>query len=102
MTSSNALLVVLVPPSLTLQLWEGSSVTPGYNQIVGQMFGDNNMRLTFVGFVEANYALGRSFNLSPPTWLPQFSNPIVMNGLLVFTNTPNLAANNFWRIRSVP
>jgi hypothetical protein len=35
-------------------------------------------------------------------WLPQVTNPAGAGGVLVFTNMPNTASNNFWRVRSVP
>jgi hypothetical protein len=55
-----------------------------------------------VGIAGTNYALDWSASLSPPNWLPQATNPAGAGGALVFTNTPNPATNNFWRIRSVP
>jgi alpha-tubulin suppressor-like RCC1 family protein len=79
-----------------------AGVPPGYNQISGQLMSGGKMRLSFVGIVGANYALDRSFRLAPPNWLPQVTNPADVGGALVFTNTPNPATNNFWRIRSVP
>jgi len=75
---------------------------PGYNQIFGQLMGGGNMRLSFVGIAGTNYALDRSFNLASSNWVPQLTNPAGAGGMLVFTNAPNTASNNFWRIRSVP
>jgi hypothetical protein len=60
------------------------------------------MRLSFVGLTGTNYALDRTSKLSPATWVPQVTNPAGVGGVLVFTNTPIMATNNFWRIRSVP
>jgi hypothetical protein len=41
--------------------------------------------------------------LSPPiNWIPQATNPAGSFGALMFTNPPDTATNNFWRIRSVP
>ena len=60
------------------------------------------MQLSFVGIAGTNYALDRSFSLSPANWVPQATNPAGAGGVLVFTNTPNPTTNNFWRIRSVP
>ena len=77
-------------------------VNPSYNKISNQLLGSGKMRLTFVGIAGANYALDYSYSLSPPNWLPQTTNLANTNGLLIFTNTPNPATNNFWRIRSVP
>ena len=75
---------------------------PGYNQITGQLLGGTNMQLFFVGNAGANYAVDRSFSLKPANWVPQITNHAGTNGALVFTNTPNKATNNFWRVRSVP
>jgi hypothetical protein len=76
---------------------------PGYNQITSQLLSGGNMRLSFVGSNGVNYALDRTFNLSPPVnWVPQMTNPAGVNGLLVFTNLADPTTNNFWRIRSVP
>jgi len=73
-----------------------------YNQISGQLLSGGNMQLSFVGIAGTSYALDRSFSLSSPNWLPQVTNPANSFGALVFTNTPDPATNNFWRIRSVP
>jgi alpha-tubulin suppressor-like RCC1 family protein len=77
-------------------------VNPSYNVIFGQLTGGTNVQLSFVGIANANYALDRSSSLSPPNWIPQATNPAGSFGALVFTNTPDAATNNFWRIRSVP
>jgi hypothetical protein len=60
------------------------------------------VRLSFVGLDGTNYALDRTFNLAPVNWVPQTTNRADSVGVLVLTNTPNAATNNFWRIRSVP
>ena len=75
-----------------------------YNQIqtTGQLFGGTNMQLNFVGIATNKYALDRSSSLSPANWIPQATNAASSFGPLVFTNTPDLTTNNFWRIRSVP
>ena len=76
---------------------------PGYNQITGQLLDADNVRLTYLGIAGTNYALDRTFNLSPPiNWVPQVTNPAGAGGTLVLTNTPDPTMNNFWRIRSVP
>jgi hypothetical protein len=77
-------------------------ILPGYNQISGNLLSSGQMSLSFVGFAGANYALDRSFSLSPANWIPQITNPADANGNLIFTNTPDATTNNFWRIRSVP
>ncbi len=84
------------------QIVAGSSTPPGYNRISVQLLSGGNVRLSYVGIAGTNYALDRTFNLSPVNWVPQVTNPAGAGGTLVFTNTPNKATNNFWRIRSVP
>ena len=74
----------------------------GYNQATSQLLSGSKVRLSFIGDSGANYALDRTFNLSPANWVPQATNPAGAGGVLVFTNIPNTATNNFWRIRSVP
>jgi len=76
--------------------------TPGYNQIRCQLLGRTSMQLSFVGIAGMNYALDRSSSLSTPNWIPQSTNPAGSFGALVFTNPPDAATNNFWRVRSVP
>ena len=77
------------------------SLPPGFNQMGGQLLSAGNMRLSFVGIPGWNYALDRSFSLSPADWVPQATNPAGVGGALVFTNTPDPATNNFWRVRFV-
>ena len=74
----------------------------GYNLISGRILIGGKMSLSFVGIAGGNYALDRSFNLLPANWIPQVTNPADVNGILIFTNTPDPTTNNFWRIRSVP
>ena len=75
----------------------------GDNQMLGALLSGADIRLTYLGFAGTNYVLDRTFNLSPPVnWVPLATNPADANGVLIFTNTPNKATNNFWRIRSVP
>jgi hypothetical protein len=64
-------------------------------------FSDGIMQLSFVGISGRNYALDSSFSLSPANWIPQATNQADAFGNLVFTNAPDPATNNFWRIRSV-
>jgi len=75
---------------------------PGYNQISAQLLSGGGVQLSFVGIAGANYALDCSFSLAPANWVPQVTNLAGTGGVLVFTNTPDPATNNFWRIRSVP
>ena len=74
----------------------------GYNQMTSQLLSGSKIRLSFTGDSGANYALDHTFNLAPVNWVPQATNPAGAGGVLQFTNTPNAATNNFWRIRSVP
>jgi alpha-tubulin suppressor-like RCC1 family protein len=76
--------------------------TPGYNQISIQLLSGGNVSLSYMGIAGTNYELDLSFSLSPPNWVPQVTNTAGAGGVLVFTNTPNPATNNFWRVRSVP
>jgi hypothetical protein len=79
------------------------TLPPGYNQISAQRLSGGNVRLSFAGFVGASYSLDRTFNLrSPINWTALVTNSAGAGGALVFTNTPNPATNNFWRIRLVP
>jgi hypothetical protein len=73
-----------------------------YNQIAEQPLSGGNVQLSFIGNFGTKYALDRSFTLSPAHWIPQITNSTGAGGVLVFTNTPNAATNNFWRFRSVP
>ena len=85
-TSSNATLTV---------------VMARYTQISSPVLVNGKMSLSFVGIAGGNYALDRSFSLSPANWIPQITNLADANGNLTFTNTPDSTTNNFWRIRSV-
>jgi len=75
---------------------------PGYNQISVQLLSGGDVRLSYAGMAGANYALDRTFSLSPANWVPTATNTAGTDGVLVLTNTPNKLTNNFWRIRSVP
>ncbi len=76
---------------------------PGFNLISGQLMMDGEIiQLSFVGIAGENYVLDRSFSLSPPNWIAQATNAADSFGALVFTNKPNPATNNFWRVRSMP
>jgi alpha-tubulin suppressor-like RCC1 family protein len=77
-------------------------ILAAYNQIFVRLLGGTNIQLSFVGIAGTNYALDRSFSLSPANWIPQLTNPAGPVGALVFTNTPNPNTNNFWRIRPAP
>ena len=77
-------------------------ILAAYNRIAGQLLSGSKVRLSFVGLDGTNYALDRTYLLAPATWVPQATNPADSVGVLVLTNTPNPATNNFWRIHSVP
>ncbi|MEI6078401.1 MAG: hypothetical protein WCS94_22675, partial [Verrucomicrobiota bacterium] len=80
-----------------------TGIYPGYNLLSGQLASGNAMRLSFVGSNGSHYALDKTFNLAPPIhWTPQVTNLAGLNGVLFFTNQPNPATNNFWRVRAVP
>jgi N-acetylneuraminic acid mutarotase len=74
----------------------------GYLRIFGQLLSTGDMQLSFTGIADANYALDRSPSLAPANWTPQATNQTDLNGVLMFTNIPDVTTNNFWRIRSVP
>jgi hypothetical protein len=79
-----------------------AGVSPAFNQISCQLLSGGCVWLSFVGMAGTNYALDRSFSLSPANWVPQATNPAGAGGMVMFTNTPDATTNNFWRIRSVP
>lgn len=79
------------------------SVTMLPPTIIAELVGGSNVRLSFVGNANANYALERTFNLAPPiAWVPLSTNVTDGSGMLVFTNTAVVTTNNFWRVRLVP
>lgn len=67
-----------------------------------RLLNDGRVSLSYAGIAGTNYALDRTFNLAPASWVPQVTNPANVSGLVSFTNTPVATTNNFWRIRSVP
>jgi len=73
-----------------------------YNRIAIDLLAANKVRLSFVGLDRTNYALDRTYTLLPTVWVPQTTNAADSVGLLVLTNAPNPATNNFWQIRTVP
>jgi hypothetical protein len=77
-------------------------ILAAYNQIYSEVLSGGDWRFSFVGIAETNYVLERSFSLSPPGWVPQATNSADSIGVLMFTNQPDAAPNNFWRIHSVP
>ncbi|MGC9944352.1 MAG: hypothetical protein ABSE48_21205, partial [Verrucomicrobiota bacterium] len=79
-----------------------AGVPSSYDRLSGLLLNDGDVQLSFVGLTGTNYALERTFNLQPPDWIPQATNPAGPLGQLLFTNMPDPATNNFWRIRLVP
>lgn len=76
---------------------------PGYNQLTGTLSPGGAMQFSYIGYPATNYALDRTFNLSPPiNWVGQQTNTITVSGMLTFTNMPLTGTNNFWRVRSLP
>ena len=76
---------------------------PGYNQLTGTPLPQGEMQFFYVGYPGTNYALDRTFNLSPPiSWVGQATSSMTISGVLYFTNAPAPGTNNFWRVRSVP
>jgi hypothetical protein len=74
----------------------------GLNHLAGTLLSGGKMELMFLGSPGTNYVLERSYSLAPANWVPQITNPAGTSGLLTFTNTPNAATNDFWRVRRYP
>jgi hypothetical protein len=75
----------------------------GYNRLTVELLAGDDVRLTYLGLAGTNYALDRTFNLTPTVdWVPQATNPVAADGYLILTNTAVSGTNNFWRMRSVP
>ena len=72
---------------------------PGYNRLSIHRIGAAQVALAYVGWAGTNYALERTFNLSPANWVSLATNAAPANGKLVFTNTPAPGTNHFWRVR---
>jgi hypothetical protein len=94
--------IIFVSRTPILSSTEQYDAPLGYLQIFGQLLSTGDMQLSFMGIVDANYALDRSPSLAPANWTAQTTNSTDSKGALVFTNTPDVTTNNFWRIRSVP
>jgi hypothetical protein len=76
---------------------------PGCNQITSSLLSGGAMQFSYIGYPATNYALDRAFSLNPPIgWVGQETNTMSVSGVLLFTNTPVPATNNFWRVRPVP
>ena len=71
--------------------------------MTSQLLPGGSLGISYIGYPSTNYALYRTFNLSPPVaWIPQETNTMTISGVTTFTNAPVISTNNFWRIRSVP
>ncbi len=76
---------------------------PGYNRITTSPVLGGELQFSYIGYPATNYVLDRTFNLAPPvSWVAQETNTMSVSGVLLFTNTPVSATNNFWRVRSAP
>lgn len=96
------------------ELGDGTTVNTGFPEeilagsapptfrLAGNLVNNGSFQLAFSGIAGTNYALDRSFSLSPPNWVPQETNAAGRDGSVLFTNAPNNVTNNFWRVRSVP
>ena len=60
------------------------------------------VRLTFVGDAGTQYELDRAASIPPAHWILQSIKTAGAGGVVVFTNTPSVTTNNFWRIRPWP
>ncbi len=60
------------------------------------------VRLTFVGDAGTQYELDRAASIPPAQWILQSIKTAGAGGVVVFTNTPSVTTNNFWRIRPWP
>ncbi len=85
---------IYTPPATT--------ISTNFNRLAVTTISGGNVRLSFVGTAGTNYALERTFRLSPANWISLQTNPAGSDGTVTFTNAPNTATNYFWRIRSVP
>jgi hypothetical protein len=84
--------------STTAQI-AGNPVQPSL-LLTAQLMNSGDMRLSFEGAAETAYVLERTASLSSPDWVAQTTNTTDLNGLVIFTNTPDITKNNFWRVRS--
>lgn len=74
----------------------------GYNILSSQLLDEGTMKLSYLGTPNQIYVLDRTLDLAPANWIPQMTNASGADGALIFTNTPDSTANNFWRVRSLP
>jgi hypothetical protein len=76
---------------------------PGYSRLVGTRRSGGALQFSYVGYPATNYALDRTFNVSPLiNWVSQATSSMTISGVLYFTNAPASGTNNFWRVRTVP
>ena len=75
---------------------------PYYNQLLVQNLDATRLKFSFYGKFGGDGVLEHSFDLSSSIWISQMTNTANSFGLICYTNTPNSALNNFWRIHSLP
>jgi alpha-tubulin suppressor-like RCC1 family protein len=85
-----------------IQIVPGSNSPAGFDQIAPPVITNGIAQLSFIGLAGTNYVLDRAYSLTPPIWTPQATNIAGTGGSVIFTNRPNAATNNFWRIRALP
>jgi hypothetical protein len=79
------------------------TVSDDYNRLTAERLAGGSVRLRYLGLSGMNYALDRTFDLTPFVyWEPQETNAAAPNGYVILTNTPEPTMNSFWRMRSVP
>jgi len=74
---------------------------PGYGQLSGRYLEGGRVLLFFAGVAGGNYAVDRTFSLSPSNWLPLITNSAASSGDFIFTNPPMGGTNGFWRVRAI-
>jgi hypothetical protein len=73
-----------------------------FNQMAITALGGGALQISFLGIPGTNYAMEVTHDLTPPiTWSPLVTNAAMVNGLLIFTNTPT-GGNSYYRTRYVP
>ena len=88
---------------MTMEQYSGYPLCPQATiESPTQLLSEGDFAPVLCGMAGTNYALDRSFSLSPANWVSLLTNPADAVGVLIFTNTPDPATNNFWHIRSVP
>ena len=76
------------------------AVVTAIHQLSGALLGNGAMRLSLTGVPGIGYDMERAAELTPSAWQSQQTKTAAFDGLLIFTNAPVPATNNFWRIRA--